>query len=237
MHVPLLGVCSHAGLSNYWKNEMIKEEYFTVDSINVEAEKFKHELNEFHLLHESQKFEIQKSALLVLDMQNYFLSKRSHAFVPSSLLLLNNILSLTNKFHQTNRPIIFTRHINDPKNSGMMGSWWRDLILPGSYDSQIIEGLITDEDLILEKSHYDAFVDTKLEDILKSFSIKSVVICGVMTHLCCESTARTAFAKNYKVFFTIDGTATYNRRFHQASLLNLAHGFARPVLCSEIFGE
>ena len=55
-----------------------------------------------------------------------------------------------------------------------------------------------------------------------------------MTHLCCETTARVAFTQGYEVFFSIDGTATYNRKFHLGSLINLAHGFVVPMLVDEI---
>ncbi len=55
-----------------------------------------------------------------------------------------------------------------------------------------------------------------------------------MTHLCCETTARSAFVRGFEVFFTIDGTATYNKEFHFATLHNLAHGFALPILVDEI---
>ncbi|HDD44696.1 MAG TPA: isochorismatase family protein, partial [Candidatus Desulfofervidus auxilii] len=47
-------------------------------------------------------------------------------------------------------------------------------------------------------------------------------------------TARSAFMRNFEVFFVVDGTATYNRNFHLATLLNLSHGFAIPVLTQEI---
>lgn len=56
-----------------------------------------------------------------------------------------------------------------------------------------------------------------------------------MTHLCCETTARSAFIRGFDVFFTIDGTATYNEDFHFGTLYNLAHGFAVPLLIDEIF--
>jgi isochorismate hydrolase len=54
-----------------------------------------------------------------------------------------------------------------------------------------------------------------------------------MAHLCCETTARSAFTRGFEVFFLVDGTASYNRDFHQASLLNLAHGFATLLLTGE----
>jgi isochorismate hydrolase len=55
-----------------------------------------------------------------------------------------------------------------------------------------------------------------------------------MTHLCCETTARSAFIHGFEVFFTIDGTATYTEAHHRATLLNLANGFATPVLVAEL---
>ena len=58
-----------------------------------------------------------------------------------------------------------------------------------------------------------------------------------MTHLCCETTARVAFTRGYEVFFSIDGTATYNRKFHLGSLVNLAHGVAVPMLVDEIIAQ
>jgi isochorismate hydrolase len=55
-----------------------------------------------------------------------------------------------------------------------------------------------------------------------------------MAHLCCETTARSAFVRGFEVFFVVDATATYNRQFHQSTLINLAHGFAIPVLTQEV---
>jgi len=55
-----------------------------------------------------------------------------------------------------------------------------------------------------------------------------------MTHLCCETTARSAFMSGFDVFFTVDGTATYNKTFHLSTLINLAHGFAIPITTKEV---
>ncbi|MGB9641195.1 MAG: isochorismatase family protein, partial [Anaerolineales bacterium] len=52
--------------------------------------------------------------------------------------------------------------------------------------------------------------------------------------LCCETTARSAFIRGFEPFFLVDGTATYNSYFHQATLLNLNHGFASLTLCADL---
>ena len=115
-----------------------------------------------------------------------------------------------------------------------MTRWWKDSIASESPGGQLVPELDTSGGVILNKSQYDAFLGTPLEDILRSKGVRQVVICGVMTHLCCETTARSAFMRGFEVFFTVDGTATYTLAFHQAALLNLAHGFAVPMLVEEV---
>jgi len=119
----------------------------------------------------------------------------------------------------------------------MMGEWWRDLIDRDDPLSQITARLPVGDAPVIEKMQYDAFYHTSLNEALHARGVTDVVICGVMTHLCCETTARSAFMRGYEVLFAVDGTATYNRDYHQASLLNLLHGFAVPVLVSALLAE
>ncbi len=56
----------------------------------------------------------------------------------------------------------------------------------------------------------------------------------MVTHLCCETTARSAFCRGFSVIFPPDATASYNRGLHQASLLTLCHGFVYPMLVDDI---
>jgi nicotinamidase-related amidase len=56
--------------------------------------------------------------------------------------------------------------------------------------------------------------------------VEDVVIGGIMTNLCCESTARDAYYRDYRVFFPADGTGSITEEMHVASLLNLAFGFS-----------
>ena len=115
-----------------------------------------------------------------------------------------------------------------------MAQWWAELITPENPNSQIVPDFDQTMGVVIVKTQYDAFYKTDLESILRGQGVAQVVICGLMTHLCCETTARSAFVRGFEVFFPIDGTATYNESFHMASLHNLAHGFATPVLLKEI---
>ena len=173
-------------------------------------------------------------ALLVLDMQEYFLSERSHAYIPAASAIIPGIQMLIEAFMYLNRSVIFTRHVNTPADARMMAAWWKDVIQPESPLSQIAEALDTPGCKIFEKHQYDAFHGTELESCLRGEGVTQILITGVMTHLCCETTARSAFVRGFEVFFAVDGTATYNADFHRASLRNLSHGFAKPVLVDEI---
>ncbi len=179
-------------------------------------------------------FDATRSALLVLDMQDYFLEPTSHAFVPSAPAIIPGIRNLIDAFSGRGRPVIFTRHVNTGADAGTMATWWGELIRDEDPRSAITADLDLSHGKLINKTQYDAFYDTGLEKELNESTSDQVVICGVMTHLCCETTARSAFVRGFNVFFTIDGTATYNEEFHMGTLLNLAHGAAVPMLVEEL---
>ena len=182
-------------------------------------------------------FTPQDSALLILDMQKYFLEPSSHAYVPSAPAILPNLKALIDAYAQHRLPIIFTQHLNTPEDAGSMQTWWHDLIDPHNPLSTITDQFDLSKGTLIKKTQYDAFYNTDLKELLRGNDVRQVVICGVMTHLCCETTARSAFVRGFDVYFTIDGTATYNQDFHLATLMNLSHGFATPVLASEILAS
>jgi bifunctional isochorismate lyase/aryl carrier protein len=213
---------------------MQKERYYTSETIQKNSRKFLSLVEPLRRRHADIPFRPRKAALLVLDLQEYFLQERSHAFIPSALATLPGINKLIAAFTGADRPLVFTRHINTPKDAGMMSKWWRDLINPQTAYSHNITTTDTPNSIHLNKAQYDAFHQTSLENTLHSLKVEQVVICGVVTHLCCETTARSAFMRGFEVFFTVDGTATYNEELHRASLLTLSHGFAVPMLIQEL---
>lgn len=214
----------------------IKETYFTKDTIKLTAAGFLKTAMQGQK-QRSFSFHPDRAALLVLDMQDYFLLPESHAFIPSAAAVFPNIKILVQGFTAANRPVIFTKHENEENNAGMMLHWWRELLTPTHPLGFIHRDFSPDPAQILRKTHYDAFLDTELKTVLDANDVEQVVITGVMTHLCCETTARSAFMQNYHVFFCVDGTATYNQIFHQNTLTNLAHGFANLVLSDTILNK
>jgi len=166
-------------------------------------------------------------------MQRYFLDENSHAWVPSGEAIIPGLKKAARYFRNAGRPVIATQHVNTIDDAGMMGSWWSELLLEEQPLIEIDSDLEIQPLEILQKSQYDAFIESRLVE----HGLKQVVIGGVMTHLCCETTARAAFGRGFEVFFLVDGTATYNQDYHQATLLNLAHGVAVLTSIDQIIKE
>ena len=211
----------------------MKTNYFTPNNITSEAQELANALPE-SLLQQKSSFHPEDSALLILDMQSYFLEPSSHAHIPSAAAIVPVLKHLARSYYTHNLPVIYTQHINSKQDAGSMAHWWHDLITIENPLSAIIPDFDFSNRYVLRKSQYDAFHQTNLEEILKKKGISQLVVSGVMTHLCCETTARSAFMRGFEVFFLIDGTATYNQEFHLASLRNLAHGFATPMFSGDI---
>jgi isochorismate hydrolase len=169
------------------------------------------------------------AALLVIDMQNYF----GQIAQP----ILGNILNVIQSCHQKKISIIFTQHGHkDPaQDGGELREWWGQIILEGTEDWKFLPEIpVGPKDTILSKKHYSAFLETDLAHILQSKKVRDVIISGVMTNLCCETTARDAFMRGYRIFFLIDGTATGRSEHHLATLKNLGFGFTYLVTCEEL---
>ncbi|MBC7081635.1 MAG: isochorismatase family protein [Thermoplasmatales archaeon] len=171
-------------------------------------------------------FDIEKSALLIIDMQNYFLDKKSHAYVPASEEIFENVIALSNLFEN----VIKTRHIDSIEENNCMLKWWGKRIDRefAEIDPRIKKGIM------IEKNRYSAFFNTNLNEILEKMNVRRVYISGLLTNLCCESTARDAFCYNYDVYLICDATCTYKEEYHFATLLNLSHGFAKIVATEEV---
>ena len=170
--------------------------------------------------------EKEKTGILLIDLQEYFRG--------IILPVLGNIKNIIKTAREENIPLFFTQHGHEStEESGMLGRWWADLIIKGSDEARILPELeVILEDTVIPKATYSAFHNTWLEEKLKEHGIQDLIIGGVMTNLCCETTARDAFVRDYRVFFLADGTSTVNADFHLATLKNLSYGFATLLSCS-----
>lgn len=212
----------------------MKQNYFTSENIDQKSQEMLENIEKYKASR-NIKFIPEKSALLVIDMQRFFLDKTSHACIPSADAIIPKIKHLINAYNKANLPVFFTRHVNTENDAKLMGSFWNDIIKDENPLSEIISELNFPNMNVINKSQYDSFYNTDLENLLREKKITQVAITGVMTNLCCETTTRSAFVRGFMPFFPIDGTAAYNEAFHRASILNISYGFGIITLIDEIF--
>ncbi len=176
------------------------------------------------------------TALIIIDMQKYFLTPNEHAFLPAGVAVIPNVQKLRDAFRERGMPVIYTRHGHRrKKDHAQMGRWWADMLMASDPLAEIVDELKPRRgEKVVRKQHYDAFRGTDLLDHLCERGITHLVITGVMTHLCCETTARSAFMNDLEAVMTVDGTATSDDSMHLASLMAAAHGFAVPLITDEI---
>jgi nicotinamidase-related amidase len=166
----------------------------------------------------------KKAVLLVIDMQEYF-----RGMAEPILPAIQRSIDLA---RAARIPVIFTQHShNGPSEYGMLYEWWDgNLIMAGSPEAELMpEVPKLESDKLVPKHTYSGFYNTDLARHLKETGKTEVIITGVMTNLCCETTAREAFIRGFRVFVSSDATATINEDLHVSSLKSLAYGFAYLV--------
>jgi nicotinamidase-related amidase len=191
--------------------------YVTIDNIDVKTASWLEHIRPYNV--HSMQLNAAKSALLVIDMQVFFLAEHSPSFTCGGVAIIPKVKRL----------VIFSRHVHHPNDldSGIMGWWWQGKCLEGSPESEVHPELAPlPGEKVIFKHRYSAFYNTDLETVLRCLKVEDLVITGVMTNMCCESTARDAYFRDYRVFFPADGTGSINEEMQLASLMNLALGFA-----------
>ena len=136
--------------------------------------------------------------------------------------------------------VIHTRHVVRPDHSniGILGK-----LVPKVRDGMLDEGSesaafhadlrIEPNDVLLTKPRFGAFHGTDLDVILRSRGIDSLIITGITTDVCCDTTAREANARDFKVFFLSDATTTSRPPQSQRTTLELISALFGQVLTTE----
>ena len=133
-------------------------------------------------------------------MQNYFLDNDSHAFIPTVESIIPYVQSLIHFFKLNDLPVIFTKHIDKDNSNSLMSHWWNGAIIESSFESEIAKDFDIKNGIVIKKGTYDCFYNTGLEQVLLDNSISQIIVTGTMTHLCVETTIRSAFVRNFETF-------------------------------------
>ena len=171
-------------------------------------------------------------ALLVVDMQNGFCHPegsfgRIGMGLAGADTAVRNAAVAVAQARRAALPVVFTRHLyrpgradegrslkqNSPALAGIDG------LNAGTWDAEVVDELgCGPGDLIVDKVRFDAFQWTSLEPLLRGLDVAELVVCGVVTNICVETTVRSAFMRDFPVTLLADCCAAKTRRLHELSL-------------------
>ena len=150
-------------------------------------------------------------ALLVIDVQREYFDEDGPAYVEHARDIVGNVNRLVDLFRVEGLPIVFVRHAHRAEGSdaGRMGDFSApdeaDSFVEGTPRAELLPDLHAEpNDVVVLKRRYSAFLNTDLEAVLHTARTRAVVICGLMTSFCCETTARDAHGRDYEVLFVAD---------------------------------
>jgi len=176
----------------------------------------------------------KKACLLVVDMQNEFLASSGMDFFHNAEEIVPNVKRVITACRRAGVPVVYTghRHEDPAVDGGMTAEWWPEIksgrcLIKGKKGAEIFGPLAPGKDeRVIWKQRYSAFYNTDLEAALRGMGVTDLIIAGILTNVCCETTARDAFMRDFRVFFVADATASSEPDLHLAALKNLAYAFA-----------
>jgi isochorismate hydrolase len=172
-------------------------------------------------------------------MLHYFAHPAGRCYLPATEAVVPRIKALLEAWRQEGNMIVYTQHCHQGRHDlGMLGRFFSDYIEAGTQEAELIEELAPREcEEIIQKKTYDAFYGTRLEEVLHNQGIEQVLVTGVLTHMCCETTARSAFCRGFEVYVAADGTASSSEERHVCSLVSMADSVAVIMSVAEILDQ
>lgn len=178
-----------------------------------------------------------KAGLLVVDLIDFFVDRNSPAYLPQSRAAVLGAVRLLEAFRAAGRPVFFARHAHrDPeRDAGLMAGWWSKVCRDGHPESRVTAALAPRPgETVLRKTRYSAFSNPRLARALRAAGVSDLVVCGLATNLCVESTVRAAFDLGLSTFVPADATVAHDEELHLGALRSLAQGFSRVMLADDI---
>ena len=179
-----------------------------------------------------------KTALLIVDMQNDFVSDEGYLGMKGQKLdmvrdTIPAIKTLLERFRANKMKVIYTQtvHFKYTNTENWVSrtaqkSLDPSICKPNTWGAEIIEELKPDVDEpVVIKHRYDSFLDTDLHLILRAAGIENLVIVGTQTNLCVDSTARRAYMMDYVTIILEDCVSTPELEFHRPMLDNFQKNF------------
>ncbi|MEJ1231355.1 MAG: isochorismatase family cysteine hydrolase [Galbitalea sp.] len=188
------------------------------------------------------------TALIVVDMQNWYtkdipgVEERPGFGREGFRKAVPGVLRLVDAARAAGHMIVYTRYTYMDDFADRLEPWGRPREpmrgitgqLAGEYANEVIDEITVREgEIVIDKSRPSSFYGTRLEPLLTARGIKNVVVCGVTTNICVETTARDAHQRGYNTFVVEDATGEFEESRHWHSLYTIAWCFGTVVTVAD----
>ena len=201
-----------------------------------------------------QKASPRHTALIVIDMQNDFIADegliaKEGLDVTPAQQLAERLPALIETARKAGVLVVFVRNVYSTDGNFYLSDAWLEqaarkrggsytrvpVCAPGSWQGDFYGAVRPlPSEPIITKHRFSAFHNTDLDTVLRANGIRTVVMTGVVTNVCVETTAREAFIRDYYVVMVDDGTAAFDRRDHEMTLHNIDRFFGEVTTIADL---
>ncbi|MFC5751892.1 isochorismatase family protein [Actinomadura rugatobispora] len=161
-----------------------------------------------------------RAALLIHDMQRYFLAPYQEVRSPAAELV-GNIRLLAGRARALGMPVLYTAQPGGmtTRERGLLHDFWGPGMRKDPVDNGIVDELAPEPgDTVLTKWRYSAFVGSDLEERLRAGGRDQLIVCGVYAHVGVLMTACDAFSRDIETFFVSDAVADFTEEYHRLAV-------------------
>jgi ureidoacrylate peracid hydrolase len=188
----------------------------------------------------------EKSAIIVVDVQNdYCHPDGACARRGSDVAAVKEMMPTMHKLLESARsnhvPVIFIQTFHERATDS--ASWTHrsdgrsgEVCRTGSWGAEFYEVAPLPDEIIVNKHRYSAFINTRLDSVLRTLKIETLIMTGVSTNVCVESTARQGYMLDYNIVLVKDACAAFSKAAHDMTLENIDGFFGTVVSTEQLVG-
>lgn len=185
-----------------------------------------------------------KTAVIVVDVQNDFCEAegalgKAGAPTAAAMEMIPNLQRLLAGARAAGAPVIFIQTIHEAATDSAAWTWRMagsvgNCCRKNTWGAEFTQvGPVGDEPVVI-KHRYSAFINTRLESVLRTLKVENLIMTGVSTNVCVESTARQGYMLDYNIVFLSDCTAAYSQEEHDGALYNMRSHFGVVATADDV---
>ena len=185
-----------------------------------------------------------KSAVIVVDVQNDYCEPEGalgKVGLPTgaAMAMIPTLQAFLTSARAAGTPVIFIQTNHTPETDSAAWSWRNGGISStvcrkNTWGSEFTGVAPLPDEPVVVKHRYSAFINTRLDSVLRTLKVENIIVLGVATNVCVESTSRHGFMLDYNTVLVPDCSAGYDQTAHDMTVRTHAQHFGRVATAQEI---